>query len=90
MTDQDIIRTVGDLNYSSWYEGCIEHRQLFEFQTNGISSAVSFMGVCVWNAEDDDRDLADDGFPIEIKVHLINKARKVLLDTEKRFSKIDR
>jgi hypothetical protein len=60
MKDEDIIQAVREINSDIYEKTKIEYICM-EYRSNGTTSAVMFLGQCIWTASDDMREYIDDG-----------------------------
>lgn len=58
----------------------VSHHYMLEFMSNGDACLIEFMGIQVWNSEDDEREYDDDkdDFAESIDKFVFNEMNKIL------------
>lgn len=79
MKQIDIIEAVQLLNDKLFIEGFEDGNIQFSFSTVGYVDLVEFLGVVIWNSEDDCRDWNEDTDEYEPILHCIQRQANELI-----------
>jgi hypothetical protein len=88
---QEALKLVESLNNETFLDGvsleCIEP---FNFESNGYQCKISFLGIALWDDDNDDREWLEDNDDEKepLRNFIIRETKKVLADINKRVALI--
>ena len=88
---QEALKLVESLNNETFLDGVsLEWIEPFNFESNGYQCKISFLGIILWDDDNDDREWLEDNDDKKepLRNFIIREAKKVLADMNKRVALI--
>jgi len=92
--EQEALKVVEDLNNESWIDDIAHYHWIpFSFEADGTFSYIKFMGVIVWDSDNDGRDydvnkIGEEDEKIPLRDYIIKESKKITKHLKKRMKLI--
>ena len=86
---QEALELVESLNNETYLDGkSLDYIMPFNFESDGHTCAISFLGITLWDDDNDDREWLEGDEVEPLRDFIIREAKKILVDINTRLTQI--